>query len=87
MGIGAQLLLQMRSTFYLAGATVAHHSEVADKLMIVVSGRLNGGQTVVKRWSHTHTYILALLFQRKNKGRLPASVKWWSNGGQMVIRW
>ncbi len=26
-------------------------------------------------YTHTHTHILALLFQRKNKGRLPASGK------------
>jgi hypothetical protein len=45
---GLQLLLQMRSTFYLAGTMVAHHTETADKLMIVVSGRSNSGQIAVK---------------------------------------
>jgi hypothetical protein len=36
----SQLLLQMRSMFCLAGVTVASHKDVADKLMIIVSGRL-----------------------------------------------
>ncbi len=35
----SQLLLQMRSTFYLAGSVIANHKEVADRLMILVSGR------------------------------------------------
>ena len=35
----AQLLLQTRSTFYLAGSTIASHKDLADRLMIIVSGR------------------------------------------------
>jgi hypothetical protein len=35
----SQLLLEMRSTFFLAGSTIASHKETADKLMIIVSGR------------------------------------------------
>ena len=29
----------MRSNFFLAGATVASHKDIADKVMVIVSGR------------------------------------------------
>jgi CRP-like cAMP-binding protein len=35
-----QLLLRMHTTFYSAGSIVASAGEVADRLMIIVSGRV-----------------------------------------------
>ncbi len=36
----AQLLLSMHTTFFSAGSVVASAGEVADRLMIIVSGRV-----------------------------------------------